>query len=458
MSLVAYAASSDEDEEDNIIANGKDLGKTSLVATTNGKVTSDYISDDDDDYAPTEFTALPTTTNVETNNKLPLHGLSLPKPKNVAYVIDPDNDLEEVTPAFSQLPLPKRIVEKNTVIEEEDDEFLHKKATLPAEEMKPTLRTAVVLNKGPVKIAIPSLKDFKDVEKDIGGKAKNKPLTGEQKKSSLLSMLPQAKSEQNFSKTATNKQNNANAGVSEEHAKPPVNANRFIPDTVKSRRPAHNTEGVDVIKKSTKKPNALTNSKPKLSLVACSDSDGSDNDEGQGDFFSLNTEDKLPEVSINEINAMIAQRAARMANATTQYLQTAADKNEEIEETNEMENKRLLAEQQQEQYRVLDQKAMHALAGSSAKRRRKEENIQVVDISSSEVLPSRDEWMRTALASSTAYQPTGVLVDEEPAAGTRRKHQITYLAHKAKANEAELQAMWSVNRQNRRATQSKYGF
>ncbi|XP_053956901.1 uncharacterized protein LOC128862354 [Anastrepha ludens] len=439
MSLVSYAASSDDDSDDtneeDFDSSTKIKEKAAPVTTTlSSKITNDTISDDEDDYAPTEFTEIPNPIKDSGIIKLLTHSLSLPKPKNTTDLKTPDEKLE-VRPKFSKLPLPKHKVELNVVIEE-DDEFLYKKAILPVEEVKPTKPLFVPPSKGPVKITVPSLKEFSDVDKDIAAKVK-KPLLDEQKKSGLLAMLPRAKSEQNFSKA-----------IATERPKP-TTVSRLIPDTVKNQRPAHNTEGVDGMKKVIKKTNK-TMGKSKPSLVDCSDSEES-GDEAD-DFFSLNSEDKLPEVSMNEINTMVAERAAKMANAATPFLSKVA----EHEPTDvEIQNERLLAENQQV---VLDQTALQALAGSKAKRRRKEENIEVVDISSAEVLPSREEWMRTALASSTAYQPTGVLVDEEPVAGTRRKHQITYLAHKAKANEAELQAMWSANRQTRRATQSKYGF
>ena len=158
----------------------------------------------------------------------------------------------------------------------------------------------------------------------------------------------------------------------------------------------------------------------------------------------------------------MAKKAAKIAETTTKYLNEAETlKTQELErmqteEQQNLENSRKRYHQEQQQ---LNPEAVQALVGGSAKRRRQQkDDIQVIDIDSEQVLPNKEEWMRTALASSTTYQPTGVLVDEEPASGTRRKHQITYLAHKAKANEAELQAMWSANRQNRRATQNKYGF
>lgn len=446
MSLVAYAASSDEDsdhsEEEEVSSSNTptNAGDVSVTPVVNGNLGTGTISDDEDDYAPTEYTAI-------SKSKI-AQSLLLPQPKNIIEVKAPEEELD-VTPIFAKLPLPKNTVQNNATIEEEDDEFLHKKAVAPSEEVKPK-PVHVVPTKGPVKITIPSLKDFSDVEKDIASKGKSKQLPEGQKKSSLLSMLPQAKSEQNFAKAAPSIASNVITPQVKKN--PSLTNNPFIPDAVKTRRPACNTEGIDGIKKPIKKQKPID--KAKISLVNCSDSD--DSGDEPGDFFSLNSEDKLPEVSMNEINAMVAERAVKMANVTTEFLRKFSE-NKSEEESVEEENEMRLAEKRTEQP-VLDKTALQALTGSSSKRRKREENIQVVDISSAEVLPSREEWMRTALASSTAYQPTGVLVDEEPVAGTRRKHQITYLAHKAKANEAELQAMWSANRQTRKATQSKYGF
>jgi len=188
-------------------------------------------------------------------------------------------------------------------------------------------------------------------------------------------------------------------------------------------------------------------------------SDSEDDDEGTGDFFSLNSEQKLPEVSTNEISALVAKRAAKMVEASSKYLEEIAEKEAAEAEATRLEEEQTQLAQKRYHEQQLNSEAMDALVGKNAKRRRKEaKEMQVIDIVGSQVMPDREEWMRTALASSTTFQPTGVLTDEEPVAGTRRKHQITYLAHKAKANEAELQAMWSANRQTRRATQSKYGF
>ncbi|KAH8274948.1 hypothetical protein KR018_002028 [Drosophila ironensis] len=438
MSLVAYAASSDEDSENEEEPLGpsveilKPKNQPERTAPTNG-----HISDEDDDFVPQE---------VSLQELKPPPGrltLALPKPKAAALPEDDVEVEEEVAPAFAKLPMPRTKPSSKPAIEEADDEFLHKKAQ-PVEPPPA---------KGRVRISIPSLRDFSDVDKEKAEKAKKEGKPSAPKGSGLLSILPQAKSERNFAKNSVTE---PPAAAKDKPRTTPA----FVPDTVKQRRAAHNTEGVDGPKATLKKnKEEKVPMKPAIPLVAASDSE-EEEEEGAGDFFSLHSEHKLPEVSSNEISALVAKRAARMVEASSKYLDEMASEAAAAEEARlEEEEQRQMAQKRYHE-RQLDNEAMDALVGKNAKRRRKEakEMMQVIDISGSEVLPDRDEWMRTALASSTTYQPTGVLNDDEPVAGTRRKHQITYLAHKAKANEAELQAMWSANRQTRRATQSKYGF
>ncbi|KAH8239372.1 hypothetical protein KR032_003734 [Drosophila birchii] len=474
MSLVAYAASSDEDseneeEEENSRPQVKVIEPQAKPSTgvTTSVTASGHISDEDDDFVPQEVSL----QELKPTGRLTL---ALPKPKAAAPAEeDPtDEDVEElVAPAFAKLPMPRTAVASGkAIIEEKDDEFLHKKA-LPVQIEKPPPPPV----KGRVKISIPSLRDFSDVDQEKADKAKNKvdkPVAP--KGSGLLSMLPQAKSERNFAKTSSSEAAAGNPTISTTSARKPEASNpaqprsapAFVPDTVKHRRAAHNTEGVDGLKVSGHKKGTEGNksskpaqSKPVAKLVNASDSEEDDDEGTSGDFFSLNAEHKLPEVSSNEISALVAKRAAKMVEASSKYLEEVAEREAAEAEAARLEEEQVQQAQKRYHEQQLNAEAMDALVGKNAKRRRKEaKEMQVIDISGSQVMPDRDEWMRTALASSTTYQPTGVLTDEEPVAGTRRKHQITYLAHKAKANEAELQAMWSANRQTRRATQSKYGF
>ncbi|KAL7732051.1 hypothetical protein ACLKA6_015813 [Drosophila palustris] len=482
MSLVAYAASSDEESDNEeecprtqvelLKPTPKSNGESTKNVDVKTDPTNGHISDEDDDYIPRE---------VSLQELKPSSGgrltLSLPKPKVAASLISAKeegeeeaereetaqqaNDHNQVTQAFAKLPMPRAApAAGRPLIEEVDDEFLHKKAGREALEKPPP---AVLKTK--VKISIPSLREFADVDKEKAEKLLQGRQTQVQPKkgSSLLSMLPQAKSERVFVKVSEPVSVKADdsslpAPKLNSNAPRPTATPAFVPDTVKLRRAAHNTEGVDRIKQQPSKQPEKT-PKPAAPLVGVSDSEEDEDEDHAGDFFSLNSEQQLPEVSSNEISALVAKRAAKMVEASNKYLAEESEREAAEAEAAEQQSEELRLAQKRYQEEQLNTEAMDALVGKNAKRRRKEaKEMQVIDISGSQVMPDRDEWMRTALASATTFQPTGVLTDEEPVAGTRRKHQITYLAHKAKANEAELQAMWSANRQTRRATQSKYGF
>ncbi|KAH8398295.1 hypothetical protein KR215_003158 [Drosophila sulfurigaster] len=463
MSLVAYAASSDEESENEEESTGTQVEllkqpSNNNVAAKSGVVASaGHISDEDDDYVPREVSLQelkpPTASGRIT--------LALPQPKKAVQPMHEEaeeTEEQQVTQAFAKLPTPRTAITGKAAayIEEVDDEFLHKKASAGSEVLeKPPPPPAA--GKTRVKITIPSLRDFADVDKEKAEKQQNnRQQVKSTKGCGLLSILPQAKSERDFSK----KENDTitKPSTTAVSAKP-----AFVPDTVKQRRAAHNTEGVDGVKapqppgkQAQKKPPSTI--QPKAALVSVSDSDD-DDDDGAGDFFSLHSEHKLPEVSSNEISALVAKRAEQMVAAGNKFLEEQKQREAAEAEAAELHSEEMRLAQQRYQEQHLNAEAMDALVGKNAKRRRKEaKDMQVIEISGTQVMPDRDEWMRTALASATTYQPTGVLTDEEPVAGTKRKHQITYLAHKAKANEAELQAMWSANRQTRRATQSKYGF
>lgn len=489
MSLVAYAASSDEEsenEEENSQPQVQLLKPTSVKSTNtsnnnnnnhknnekaNIASTNGHISDDDDDYIPQEVSLQ--------ELKPPANGrltLSLPKPKAAIAPTEEEEDeeKEKVTQAFAKLPMPRAAASSKVFIAEEDDEFLHKKA-IPMAVSEKLEKPPAAAVKTRVKISIPSLRDFADVDKEKAEKQQSQQdkQTGEKprKGSSLLSILPQAKSERDFAKKSTAPlaspakaaQNSLPPPKPISNAPKPAPAAKpaFVPDTVKQRRAAHNTEGVDgVVRAQSSSKSNPKPTKPAASLVSVSDSDEDEDEDGNGDFFSLKSEQKLPEVSSNEVSALVAKRAAKMMEASNKYLTEVAAREAAEKEAAQLQAEELREAQKRYHEQQLNTEAMDALVGKNAKRRRKEakEMQNVIDITGTQVMPDREEWMRTALASATTYQPTGVLTDEEPVAGTRRKHQITYLAHKAKANEAELQAMWSANRQTRRATQSKYGF
>lgn len=270
-----------------------------------------------------------------------------------------------------------------------------------------------------VKITIPCLSEFNDVESHH--RQQHKSEVKGTKTGGLLSLLPKPKSE------VFNSQHAQKSSIQVK-----TKSNTFlIPESVKNK---------SIISKSSDNKIKIT---PKKKLVAVSDSDESDE---ETDFFSLQKEVVLPKVNINEINEMVSKKAAQMADAFTRTEQTTeepkVDNSNSQTETTESFNKH---------------EAIQVLSGHKEAKRRKVEDVEFIELSDEQIMPNRSEWYRTALASSTSYQRRGI-VDEEDQPGTRRKNQITYLANQALANDSELQAMWSENRANRRATQNKYGF
>lgn len=351
-------------------------------------------------------------SNIKISN-IPKSSLQLPAPK----VIDSSHisDDEEISDIKFSLPQPS-IVTSASSIKEEDDEFLKKKA-IPSEK-PPTARQ-------PVKIRIPSLASFNE---DESSKKKN-TVRNTSSIGGLLSLLPKPKSEILFTQT---KPKNGE----------PQKSNPFIPHSVVNRSKTDPSKKKHPIKSSTIVGNYC-------------DSDDSDQEVSNvdsEDFFSLNKEDKLPEVSINEIHAMVAKKAAQIASTASKFM--SLNEQEDESQTDSVAHVQQNNVGIQQGY-ALEEDAIKQLIGN---KRKKTDDINIIEISHDQVMPNRDDWMRNALASSTQYVPKGKLADDDLLPGSKRKHQITYLAHQAKANEAELQAMWAANRQSRRQTQSKYGF
>lgn len=393
MSLVAYGNSSDEESDE--YDSSEEKQQEAKPSTSRSVATLDNQLNDSSTLA-----------------------LKLPSPKKHTAAIEED-ELKDSSTLALKLPSPKR---HTAVIEEDDDEFLHKKAV-------PTLQPPPKPSnkRGPVQITIPALQKKDEptkVNKRIIGAEPNKP-------AGLLNLLPKP------SFGHLDKKKPANIAVDAKTASTTTSSkgmNGFVPHSVKKAAAAATT-----MKKATQKP--LTNQVDENN----SDGESSDHDD---DFFSFHSETRLPEVSQQEINAMVAKKTADMKTATTTYLQSMERQQVETVVPEEIDD---VSTQSR-----IDNEAITALCGAKRARRGDVPSV-IIELTGDQVLPNRDEWLRNQLQHTTEYQPRG-LVDEEPAAGTRKKHQITYLAHQAKANEQELQAMWAANRHTRRQTQSKYGF
>lgn len=315
---------------------------------------------------------------------------------------------------FIKLPQPS--VKKNAVLEE-DDEFLHKKESTT--DSKPKSR-----------ITIPSLSDFKDV--DVTAPS-SKTRVSNGRKSGLLSILPQPRNAISISRP-------------------------LIPNVV-AQRPQTTTAK----KKELPPPVKIT--KPVSNGLVTEYSDESDNDEVENDFFSINKPVELPVEDLplpveNTIEPVQKQPRSIESYFKKDHVELQPDENNDYEEHYDSRQGLGVADNVTAPSHndvQIDEKAILKLCGSRGKRKREE--IQIVDINQQEVLSEAREMLLKGLMDDTSKrQSASKKRGHEPTNQQKRKHQITYLAHQAKANEAELQNQWANNRMTKRQTQSKYGF
>uniref|UniRef100_A0A2S2QAL8 Proline-rich protein PRCC n=1 Tax=Sipha flava TaxID=143950 RepID=A0A2S2QAL8_9HEMI len=83
--------------------------------------------------------------------------------------------------------------------------------------------------------------------------------------------------------------------------------------------------------------------------------------------------------------------------------------------------------------------------------------VEVINVNMSQVLEESQQWLQKNLTEEYA-ESKNVGSDINVTGQSKRKHQITYLAQQAKANELKLKNMWAENRMTRKQTQAKYGF
>lgn len=348
-----------------------------------------------------------------------------------------DDENEGMTTTLSlNLPKPLKSTTNQLLVEEVDDEFLHKTANPSEIKKPPPKKTAakIVKPRQPVKIIIPSLSNF---DRDFGPTVSNAIVAPQPAmRRGLVNLLPPP-------------QKNLGSASGSATSSSSIKSS-MIPHAVKKQFDSKKDKP-----KLMTPTAAATSSKSTMPGISNNSSESEDSD--AEDFFSLNDDRKLPEVSANEIQNMVARKSAKLAAASNKLNQELEQRKRQAEEGYAAQQ--ALAARQSAYSAATLQRDMdiQALCGSRAKRGR-QDDIEFIELSHEEVLPKRDDWLRSQLAAQTEYQPKGLVGYEDPGSGTKRKHQITYLAYQAKANEAELQAMWAANRQSRKQTQGKYGF
>jgi len=319
--------------------------------------------------------------NSDSENEISDEEEETPAHQNGAII---DDDITEtVSKIRLQLPAPVAAFKKAVEIEEEDDEFLHKKAIPTVAPPPPP--------KQKVKIVIPKMSSFKDVDEDREPKIKAPTATN--KKLGLLGMLPRPAHTFGPAVKAT---------VSEKPTFAPSSSSG-IPSTASTSTIAK-TDAPP--KKVGLIPYALMEHKKKADLLKAKKVEESDSDDdGDGDgnsFFSFATKDEnLPKVSEEEIQALVDKQTEKLEQRKRQH--------EDSEKIQQAEQSYDLYQQQQQE---MDHEAMKALLGGNRAKRNKLDDIQIIDLSADQVLPDRDEWVRRSLAGETSYMATGKMVEK----------------------------------------------
>lgn len=106
---------------------------------------------------------------------------------------------------------------------------------------------------------------------------------------------------------------------------------------------------------------------------------------------------------------------------------------------------------------AFDEKAIEYLCGKRGIKRKEIDEADIIEINGEDIKPDEREWLVKALTEESVHRPVS-MQSSGVNSQSKKKHQITYLAHQAKAMELELKNQWSQNRMARKQTKSKYGF
>ncbi|XP_029038023.1 proline-rich protein PRCC [Osmia bicornis bicornis] len=429
MSLVAYGSSDENsDEEENNSGTGD-----------KNKVLAEIV------------------TTQKTTDKL-----CLPVPKH-SEKVDENNvntgSLEKIH--FDKLPKPKSIISETEDIIEEDDIPLKKEIELKPE--KPMKKDRV-----PVKITVPSLSDFQDVDEE--NETKSNRIKPSNKGTKLFALLPPPKG----------------AEVK--------NTNKLVPTTVSKTAAKISQEKVQTNKKikddsHTNKVSKTTATTTRVSMDISSDEDEDDavvNSKSSTvtDFFALSATEIVSNPDVSESFESIADLKPESSKIDSEMIQDSEEAcsqdnqktlasveydilslpREEILLKNKAEVGPKLPVPEQE-YNIdtegnvaFDDKAIEYLCGRRGVKRKPKEikDVNIIEINGEDIKPDEREWLVKALTEEPVQRP--VSMQGGVNSQSKKKHQITYLAHQAKAMEMELKNQWAQNRLTRKQTQSKYGF
>ncbi|XP_015598135.1 uncharacterized protein LOC107269132 isoform X2 [Cephus cinctus] len=405
--------------------------------------------------------------------------LNLPSPKQEQVARKNDetsvpsavNNLEkEGKLHFNTLPKPKTFVHE-TSFEIEDDYIPMKK------EIELTCEKPIKKSRAPVKITVPSLSEFKDVDEET--EKKQNTIKASEKGTGLFSILPPPK---------------GITGKKSKNFVPYILTQKPVQKSLEtqSKHPQKSNLTQDRIQNTDKKTNALGS----LSYDSNSDDEddtgvNSSKDTKKIDFFSLSETNKpIDNMSKNIVS--LSDTISTNINTDNKNEQKQVDndiivshdynlENEDSDKTlvsnviNLPKDEILLKNKAEvgpklpvpeQEYHVdsegnvaFDEKAIEYLCGKrGVKRKNKEvDGVNIIEINGEDIKPDEREWLVKALTEEGSQRPVS-MQSAGPSTQSKKKHQITYLAHQAKAMEVELKNQWAQNRMTRKQTQSKYGF
>lgn len=222
-----------------------------------------------------------------------------------------------------------------------------------------------------------------------------------------------------------------------------------------------------------KKPTPALQKQPvkRTSTATKAKEESSDEEDGAVDFLGLSSAQKLPEVPTGEAAKLLEVPALPEPSSLRipPVVETVYPSSSEVAEVSSSSaDMDLTAEAQvpQQQYNLdsdgnvaLDEKALQYLCGRrGAKRKNRElDPANIIEINGEDIKPDERDWLVKALTEEQVTRPISMNVGGFNSQ-SKKKHQITYLAHQAKAMETELKNQWAANRATKQQTQSKYGF
>lgn len=423
LSLVAYD-SSDEENEGNESASTAETDDTTETVTlqTDSKL----------------VLSAPRATSHSTNDK--------------EKQIDESNT-KDFKHFLNVLPKPKSF--DSTENGEEDDEILLKKET-KHQSVKP-------VKKQTIRIAVPSLSEFKDIEEE-NEKRPTQIVQPSQKGCGLFALLVPPKKEKTSNKI-------------------------LIPQTVKNAAAKSNVQQSTLLSGTaieSQKDNSQTR---RLAMDKSCEAFSDDEEDAATDFFGLtaskstsndsamqlvdsnieettfieHTEDRIQNPSSSNLEILTSKKSDNSSKTLTSNVINLPKEEILLKNKTEIGPKLPVPEQE---YNVdmkgniaFDEKAIEYLCGKRGVKRKEKEidEESIIEINGEDIKPDEREWLVKALTEEPVHRPVSMQncgINSQ----SKKKHQITYLAHQAKAMELELKNQWSQNRMARKQAKSKYGF